>query len=782
MPAVRRFLAIFVILLILVALAGIGTGAVLVWRTFPRISGQLAVPGLDAPVEIIRDRWGIPHLYAQNGHDLFFAQGYVHAQDRLWQMDFNRRVPSGRLSELFGEVTLRSDRFLRTIGMRRAAEEERAHLDPESAAGLAAYAAGVNAWISQHRLELPIEFTLLRYRPEPWTPTDTLAFGKLLAWTLGGNWRYQLLRAQLIARFGIEGMRFLIPPYSPDAPVIVPRGSRYDSWRATALLQLLDAGGLPSGIGSNNWVLGASRTATGHPLLANDPHLEAQMPATWYEMHLVGGPYDVTGATLPGAPGVVIGHNADIAWGVTNAFPDVQDLYIEQFHPTDPARYLYRGRWEPARVVRETIGVRGRRDPVVETVRITRHGPIINDVVGGLGGFLALRWTALEPGTISASLLRLDRARTWDEFRAALRLWTVPAQNFVYADRQGTIGYQLPGRIPIRAKGDALVPVPGWTGEYEWVGEIPFDRLPSVLRPPRGYIVTANNRIVSDSYPFFLTQEWGPGFRAARIESLLAPLRRATIADMQAIQLDQMSLPGREIVRALADLHTTQEPAAGLLADLRSWDGVLRPDSRPAAIYEAFRIALVPRVFKDILGDDLYKQYIERPEAWQLALDGLLRDPSSRWWGSEGRDAVIANVLKETHDVLTRRLGADRSKWTWGRLHAMRFVHPLGRVWALSWIFNAGAPPTGGDLFTVNNGGFAEDTFSQIIVASYRQVIDVGDWDRSVAIHTTGQSGLPFHRHYKDFVAMWATGGYHPMLFSRPRIEQAAEGTLTLTP
>lgn len=778
----RRFLAIFVILLILVVLAGVGTGAVVVWRTFPGINGHLAVPGLDAPVEIIRDRWGIPHLYAQNVHDLFFAQGYVHAQDRLWQMDFNRRVPSGRLSELFGEVTLPSDRFLRTIGMRRAAEEERARLDPESAAVLAAYAAGVNAWISQHRSGLPIEFALLRYRPDLWTPTDTLVFGKLLAWTLGGNWRYQLLRAQLIARFGVEGMRFLIPPYSPDAPVIIPRGSRYGSWRTTALLRLVDAGGLPSGIGSNNWVLGASRTATGHPLLANDPHLEAQMPAIWYEMHLVGGPYNVTGATLPGVPGVVIGHNADIAWGVTNAFPDVQDLYIEQFHPTDPARYLYRGRWEPARVIREAIGVRGRRDPVVETVRITRHGPIINDVVGGLGAFLALRWTALEPGTVTASLLGLDRARTWDEFRAALRLWTVPAQNFVYADRKDNIGYQLPGRIPIRAKGDALVPVPGWTGEYEWVGEIPFDRLPSVPRPPRGYIVTANNRIVSDSYPFFLTQEWGPGFRAARIESLLAPLRRATIADMQAIQLDEMSLPGREIVRALAGLRTTQEPAAGMLAELRSWDGVLRPDSRPAAIYEAFRIALVPRVFKDILGDDLYKQYIERPEAWQVALDRLLSDPSSRWWGSEGRDAVIADALKEAHEVLTRRLGSDRSRWTWGRLHTMRFVHPLGRVWALSWIFNAGAPPTGGDLFTVNNGGFAEDTFSQIIVASYRQVIDVGDWDRSVAIHTTGQSGLPFHRHYKDFASLWATGGYHPMLFSRPRIEEEAEGTLTITP
>ncbi len=778
----RRPLARLVIVLVLLALAGAGAGAVLVWRSFPTITGRITVPGLNAPVEVIRDRWGIPHLYAQTSRDLFFAQGYVHAQDRLWQMDLTRRVPSGRLSELFGEVTLPSDRFVRTIGMRRAAEEEQAHLDPESAAALSAYAAGVNAWIAQHRSRLPIEFTLLQYQPEPWSTTDSLIFGKSLAWTLGGNWKYQLLRAHLIARFGTDGMRTLVPPYPAGAPVIVPAGARFDTWRAGALLRLLDAGGLPSGIGSNNWALSGSRTATGHPLLANDPHLESQMPSTWYEMHLVGGPFDVTGATLPGVPGVIIGHNAEIAWGVTNAGPDVQDLYIERFDPADPTRYLYRGRWEPVALIREEIRVRGRRDPVVVPVRLTRHGPIINDVVEGLGAFLAFRWTALEPGTVSAAVLHLDRAHNWDEFRAALRLWTVPAQNFVYADRAGNIGYQLPGRIPIRANGDGLVPVPGWTGEHEWTGVIPFDRLPSVRNPSRGSLVTANNRIVPDGYRYVLSQEVDPGYRAARIEALLAPLRRATVADMQAIQMDVMSLPGRETVRALDGVRIAEDPAAGLLADLRGWDGSLRAENRPAAIYEAFRIALAPRLFKEALGDDLYKQYIERPEVWQPVLLRLLRDRSSRWWGGRGRDAVVADALREAGELLTRRLGPDRSRWTWGRLHETRFIHPLGRVWALSWIFNAGAPPTGGDLFTVNNGGFSRDTFSQIIVASYRQVIDLHDWDQSVAIHTTGQSGLPFHRHYRDQVPLWATGGYHPMLFSKPRIQQNAEGTLTLTP
>jgi penicillin amidase len=435
-----------------------------------------------------------------------------------------------------------------------------------------------------------------------------------------------------------------------------------------------------------------------------------------------------------------------------------------------------------ARTIREEIRVKGRPEPVVETVRLTRHGPIINDVVDGLDAFLALRWTALDPGTISASLLRLDRARTWNEFRDAIRLWTVPAQNFVYADRRGNIGYQLSGRIPIRAKGDAMVPVPGWTGEYEWVGEIPFERLPSAFNPPRGYVVTANNRIVGSDYPYLVSHEWDPGFRARRIEALLSPLRAATVAEMQAIQMDQTSLPAMETVRALDGLRLAAGPEAGLLADLRAWNGALSPDSRPAAIYEAFRMSLVPLVFKDALGNDLYKRYLERSEAWQAALLGVLRDPKSRWWGPEGRDGVIAKALTEAHALLTRRLGPDASRWTWGRLHAMRFVHPLGRLGALSWIFNVGAAPSGGDLFTVNNGGFASSSFDQIIVASYRQVIDPGDWDLSTAIHTTGQSGLPFHRHYRDFVPLWGAGAYHPMLFSRPRIEREAEGTLTLAP
>jgi len=778
----RRLLLLPLSLLLLLALVLAGLGVYVFRRPFPQRSGTLAVDGLQAPVEVVRDRWGVPHLFARNAHDLFFAQGFVHAQDRLWQMEFNRRVASGRLSEIFGEVTLETDRFLRTVGLRRAAEAEWAVQDADARAATEAYAAGVNAFLALSRGRLPAEFTLLRFAPEPWTPVDSVAYGKLMAWVLSGNWASELLRAHLVSRFGPEGARVLMPAYPAEHPVVVPRAADYTPFRAPAVLAALDLAPPQGGVGSNNWAVAGARTTTGAPLLANDPHLDAAMPSIWYEMHLSGGGVDVAGSTFPGTPGVIIGHNEHIAWGVTNAGPDVQDLYMERFDPADPTRYLFRGRWERARVVRERIVVKGRRDPVLLPVRITRHGPILNDVVKGLPGFLALRWTALDPGTILSSVAKLDRARNWQEFREALRDWTVPAQNFVYADRDGHIGYQLPGRIPIRARGDGLLPVPGWTGEYEWVGEIPFDQLPSALDPPRGYVVTANNQIVPDAYRYLIAREWDPGYRARRIETMLTATPAVGPEDFARIQLDVTSLPGRAMVRALAGARVGEGPGASLLAELLAWDGVLGPDSRGGAIYEVFRVTLPALVFKDVLGPDVFEKYMERSDAWTLALLQLLRQPASPWWGPEGRDAVVARALAETDAVLRRRLGGDRSRWTWGRLHLMRFDHPLGRVPGLGAIFNATAPPTGGDVFTVNNGGFNPQTFRQEVVASYRQIIDLADLDRSMAIHTTGQSGLPFHRHYRDFVRMWASGAYHPMPFSPAAVRAAAEATLVLAP
>lgn len=790
-------------------MGGGGLGIVyLTRRAFPQTSGTITAAGLGGPVEVVRDAWGIPHIAARSARDLFFAQGFVHAQDRLWQMELNRRTASGRLSEILGEATLPTDRFLRTIGLRRAAEAHVAAISGRARDMLEAYAAGVNASIAVSQGRLPLEFVLLGFAPEPWTPADTLAYGKLMAWVLGGDWRSEILRQQLVERFGDGALERLMPAY-PSSPIIVPDAragagpSPHDARPAHPRIafptppEISDrpagsgdlptlpgwsgiAGGTGGGFGSNNWVAAGDRTSTKSALLANDPHLEAQMPAVWYLMHLTGGPYDVAGATFPGVPGVIIGHNRDVAWGVTNANPDVQDLYIERFHPQDPNRYLFKGEWLPAAVIREEIRVKGRSEPVVEAVRVTRHGPILNNVVRGLGQFLALRWTALDASTIIEAVDGINRASSWDEFREALRAWDAPGQNFVFAHRNGEIGYQLSGRIPVRARGGGGVPVPGWTGEYEWTGTVPFEALPSVHRST-GIVVTANNRITPPGYAPFLGRDWDPGFRAQRIGEMLSTGPQA-LETFQRIQSDLTSIPGRLAVAALRSVTVSDPALQPLFQDLVAWDGLVSPGSRPAALYEAFVDALIRELFKGPLDESTFARYLRHYDAPVVTMLALLRDPSSGWWRGD-RDRAIERAFREAVRTLERRLGPDRSRWRWGRLHQPVFVHPLGRLKAFAWIFNATPPETGGDAFTVNQGAFnPEEPFRQVLVSSYRQILDPADWDRSRVIYTTGQSGLPFHPHYRDFSTRWARGDYVPLLFSRRAIEQAAEATLVLEP
>lgn len=765
----RRLLLVLLVVILTVAAVAGGAGVYLARRPFPQISGAVRVSGLGDPVEVVRDRWGIPHLFARSSRALFLAQGFVHAQDRLWQMELNRRTASGRLAEIFGEAALPTDRFLRTIGLRRVAEAHLGAVSPQTKQNLDAYAAGVNAFIAGARGRLPIEFTLLGFAPEPWTPADSLAYGKLMAWVLGGDWRVEILRQQLLERFGDGALERLLPGYPSDAPVIT--GGWY--------LPGMGLRSLP-GIGSNNWVVAGNRAETGSPLLANDPHLESQMPSIWYLMHLNGGPYDVVGATFPGVPGVIVGHNRDIAWGVTNANPDVQDLYIERFHPEDPARYLHKGQWIPATVVRETIKVKGRNEPAVEIVRVTRHGPILNNVVRGLHAPLALRWTALESSTIIESVDGVNRASTWDEFRQALRAWDAPSQNFVFAHRNGEIGYQMPGRIPVRAKGTGAVPVPGWTGEHEWTGWLPFEALPSA-HGRDGFLLTANNRIAPPGYPHFLGRDWDVGYRARRINELLSEGTQS-VETFKRIHSDVTSLPGRAMVEALRPVRILDPALQPVFAELLQWDGVLSASSRPAAVYEALLDALVKEVFRTPLDEAVFGRYLRQYEGAVQTVLALLRDPSSGWWRGS-RDRLVETALRDAVRTLEGQLGPKREGWRWGRLHQPTFVHPIGRIKSLAWIFNTTPPEVGGDAFTVNNSAFnPEEPFRQVVVASYRQILDPADWDRSLVIHTTGQSGLPFHRHYRDFAALWARGEYVPLLFSRQKIEDAAVGRLVLAP
>ncbi len=779
MRALLRILSALVVIVLVVGGAGLGYGAVTVRRTWPKTDGRVEVTGLESEATVVRDSWGIPHIYATTTHDLFFAQGYVHAQDRFWQMEFSRRIGAGRLAEILGESALGSDRFIRTVGWHRTAAREL--VDAESRAALAAYAEGVNAYVSTHRGRLGLEFTILGltgvdFEPEPWTVLNTLTWAKVMSWDLGGNMGSELLRAQIADKLGSEAIDVLMPPYDPDHPVIVPHPLSQATLdavpEAAAMVHPLGTG---AGLGSNNWVIAGSRTATGMPLLANDPQL---------------------GSSFPGAPGVIIGHNDRIAWGVTNLNPDVQDLYIERINTENPNQYEFQGEWRDMEIVREVIEVEGRDEPVVVDVRITRHGPIINDVAGGTEeewafGWqpLALSWTALEPGTLIRSILLLDQASNWEEFRHAVSYWDAPSQNFVYADVEGNIGYQAPGRIPIRAAGDGRIPVPGWTGEYDWVDTIPYEDLPRSFNPDEGYVVTANNAVVGPEYAYLLTHDWAEGYRAQRIVDLIEGSESITGADIEAFHGDSAVLYAEEILPHLLALSSDDPRLRQALDLLRQWDGQAVRDSAGAALFTAFHLQLADQVFADELGSQL----MERGRgAAMFALPELLADGDAAWFDDvttpeeETRDEILLAALDGAVSELSDRLGDDMAQWRWGDLHTATFENQsLGQcgIEPVERIFNRGPVAADGTMAAVNATSFSPgNPYALTALPSYRQIIDLADLSRSVSMHTTGQSGHPFHPHYDNMINPWRSIETHPMLWQRQDVEADAEGTLILEP
>jgi penicillin amidase len=728
-------------------------------------------------------------------------------------MDCQRRLASGRLAEVLGARALPVDRWLRILGFRRVATIEAEQMSVAARSEMEAYAAGVNAWIQQDRL--PLEFSLLRYRPEPWTPTDSLAWAKMISWSLSMNWESELLRARLVALLGAQRAAELEPAYPARCPLVVPPEVAYDQIGEEAERLVAESrsyvGPRPNagppvqeGVGSNNWAIAGERSATGTPLLAGDMHLPMGIPAIWYENHLIelsdsGAGLDVTGISLPGAPGVVSGHNGCVAWSFTAAFADVQDTYLEHLRP-DSAGDLeceYEGRWGPVQSVDEVIRVRGGR-ALTERVILTRHGPIIDPIAGDLceDGSLALRWTAFEPETMFEALRSMNRARTCAEFREALRHWTSPAVNVVYADTQGKIAYQLAGRVPVRARGDGRLPVPGWSGEYEWQGYIPFDELPQRHDPPEGYLVTANNKIVSDDYPHFISAEYATGNRAQRIVELITERDRLDVPDMQAMQLDQVSPLARIVARALGALSPEDPELASVVAAMRDWDGRLTPDSMEAAVCQNFVVQMARLMLHDRLGA-LAERYMGRGPALVVAegslfahraqewLEEQLRSPDSTWYdlgGGERREEVMLRALRASLDDLRQRLGDG--EWSWGRLHTVTFTHPLGTVEPFASIFNRGPYPVGGDSNTIwatgnrMNGSRPGNT----IGPPFRFVADLGDLRHAWANLAPGQSGQPGSPSYDDQIAAWFSGEYHPMLYDRCEVEREAVARLILEP
>ena len=773
-------------LLVVLAVAAVW----LVRRPWPQTSGTLAVAGLAAPVEVIRDAWGIPNLYAQNEHDLFFAQGYTHAQDRLWQMEMNRHVSSATLSQLFGRATLDADRYLRTLGMHRNAEKSWKLLEPGTQAVLTAYAEGVNAYVETHRGRLPLEFSILHVNPRPWSPVDSLAWVEMMAFSLGQNHQLELTRASLVPLLGDDGMRRFMPGYPDTDPLIVsPAEGHYQPPGGPLLATLL--GGPPLARGSNAWVVHGSRTATGRPILANDTHLGLEMPSVWYENGLHGGRFDTTGFSFAGMPLVIIGHNSHIAWGISSMNGDVQDLYVETMN--ERGQYKVGEEWRDPEIVKEAIPLPdGTTEPV--EVKITRHGPILNDVADLKGKPpVALRWTAYDGSRTLDAILHMDLAADWAGFRQALSAWGAPALNFVYADVDGHIGYQATGKIPLRVPGHlGLVPVDGAGGKFEWQGTIPFEEMPNLFDPPSGFIVTANNKVVADSYPHFIGLDYADPYRAARIAERLSAAPHISLEEMETVQADVHSLGAAAFVPYLAAVKPANDLETRALAEVQHWNLDFTTDSAGATIYFAWYRNLLP----DILGDELGEKWMKTGRGMLSAqapmFVRLMKEGTSPWFDDkrtpqkETRDDIVRRSFSEAVRWLAGQLGNDPAQWKWGRLHTVVFAHqPFGNsgIAPLIKLFNGKSVPVPGETVTIDAAiPSLEDPFHASFGSSQRLLADLGDLSRSLAVNSTGQTAQLFHRHREDQILLWSRVAYHPLLWGRAAVEKGEDEKLVLKP
>lgn len=757
-----------------------------------RRGGRIRIPGLRSDVEVLSSAGAIPHLYAADEEDLWFAQGYLAARDRLWQMDFLRRAALGRLAEIFGErrvpwrdlsiflrgrTTVDVDHFVRLAGLERGARASWAEAQPSLLRVLEHYAQGVNARIAEG--PLPHEFRLLRYRPDPWTPLHSFAVQKLLAFELGTSWRALLVVEALRAAVPVrERLAALLPIVPADPPPLVPEAARLAALAAgeasTAAL-----GGPHAG--SNAWAVSGSRSASRSPLLCNDPHLLLTAPGPFHLVHLSGGRYDVAGASLPGLPGVIVGHNRQIAWGITLAFAQDGDLFAERVD--SKGRYQVGDRWEPLGILREEIRVRGRKDPVVREVRSTRHGPLLTDLVDPLHEMeqgLALRWTGQDASAEIAATLALDLAEDWPSFRDALRGHGAPALHFTYADRNGHVGFQMAGRVPLRRGGGRLAILDG--DADGWCGAVPFDELPCLYDPPGGVMASANQCVVGPDYPHFLSELYEPPYRYERIRSRLEADRPYTPDEMKALQLDLYSgWAARLVERLLEPLADTESSklltpsAKDALARVLAWDRVARPESDGAAVFYVFHDRLVRELLGSVIGKDALHAWLELFNASILPVENLLLDSGGAWLSEGERRRACASALDEAAALLEKRLGRDPGSWRWGALHPLRLRHRLDELGPLRGLVSPGPFETGGDGMTVNSGHYVHATpWSHRVGAVYRQIFDLADWDRGLVISCSGQSGNPLSRHYRDHLDLWLEGEYLPLPFTRAAVERAA--------
>ena len=844
---VPRWLVFAAVVLVLAsaALASVGVGSVR--SSFPEVSGRLTLPGLTAPVEVLRDGYGVPQIYADTAEDLFLAQGYVHAQDRFYEMDFRRHVAAGRLSELYGPSQVQTDAYVRTLGWRRVAEQELALLAPSTRRALEAYAAGVNAYLGDRSAaELSLEFRLLGlqgldYTPERWTAADSVSWLKVMAWDLGSNLDQEAERALVTAAFGAGRAANLFPGYPlENYDPIVRRGTVVDkkfdptarrssprplpdleaptqpagagkalaevNRMNAALAPLLGSAEVEGETGSNSWVVSGSRTASGRPLLSNDPHLAASIPSVFAQVGLHcrtvtdACPYDVAGFSLAAVPGVVIGHNTSIAWGLTTSYLDVQDLYLES---VDGNQVRVGDTLVPLETVTEQIRVAGEDQPRTVTIRSSRHGPLLSDVSqqlqqvaatqaspAGPGFAVALSWVGLTPGRTMDAVLAINQAQSFAEFREGAALLAAPSQNLVYADVAGNIGYQLPGMAPRRGKGDGRTPSPGWDKAYDWRGMIPFAELPWVYNPPGGVLVAANQPVIGGQYPRPLGSAYSYGWRSQEILDQLRQTSSLTLDQAEALLYDDTIRVAAELVPALLKVKVSDRWVAEGQRTLVGWDYSAAPDSAPAAYFNVVMHNLLKLTFRDELPEELWPVGGDR---WNAVVLGLLKQPRNLWWDdvttpevTESRDDILRLAMTNARKEITSLMARDTNEWAWGRLHTVTLRNStLGTsgIKPVEALFNRGPYEVGGGPAVVN--AMAYDTTKGYTVTSaptMRMVVDLGNLDQSRWVNQSGVSGHAFHRNYADQTALWVRNETWPFVATRAAVEARTEQRLELVP
>ncbi len=791
----RSFAALAAVLLLAAA-------AAYVWMlgSLPEPDGTVNAIGISASVEITRDRYGVPHVVAQSRDDALYGLGYVHAEDRLWQMEVHRRIGAGRVSEVMGRSMLALDRSMRVLGLYRSAQRNYANLDPKTRRALDSYAAGVNTFVATRdilRHPLPPEFIMLGVEPEPWTPEDSLVLGKTMAFDLSVNMREELLRAHLAQALAPQQLADLYPSYPhPDSHQLGALSDLYASipwgaaWRALARRRSEGESG------SNNWVVAGRQSATGKPILANDPHLRLSAPSVWYLAHLTAPGLNVIGATMPAIPAVVLGRNDRVAWGFTNTYGDVQDVFIERLVDGDPSSYLSPVGPERFEVREEVIKVRG-RPPVRLSVRETRHGPVISDLMpeqhrAQLGDFvLSLAWTALDDrDATSRALLSMQEASDWREFDAALRDYAGPQQNMVYADVDGNVGLIVPAWIPRRDPANSLqgvLPAPGWDALYDWNGYVPFEELPRRLNPLEGFIATANDRIVGSGYPHHITFDWEDTYRIRRIRELLSADTTHSMESSRRVQGDAVSTMARDFLGFLVNAVPLSDESGRAVALLSSWDGEMDANRPEPLIFSYWYSQLESRIYADELGTLFAEAWRYRPQfIWDVLNGRQVWCDNINTERVESCDQIVAGALERAVGDLAEEYGKDMSMWRWGDAHHARMRHlPFTVVPVLNEFFDIRIEASGGP-FTANRGRYdisdRQAPFVQTHGSTFRAIYDLSDLDRSLYIAVPGQSGNPLSPDYDSFVRSWRDVEYIPMTTDRREYAPGARGTVILNP